>query len=55
MKKVTVDADGLAALISYADAARVRVDGEFCCSRSEHEESQREFDDLIARLEITAG
>ena len=52
--RVTVNSEALDALIRYADDKRVSSDSEFLCSSEEHADSEKEFEDLVAALEIKA-
>ena len=54
-ERVSVDADALDKLIEQFDWARQARDSEFCVSLSEHERSQREFDELVRKLDRRAS
>ena len=50
--RVSVHREALDALIEYANSERDRADSQFCVSIAEYKASQREFDDLVAALDL---
>lgn len=55
MARVTVDKEALDALIEYANGKRDQSDSQFLAGKHEYEESEQEFDALVARLAISGA